>query len=281
MSLIGTWNINISYAASNSVYVSDGFLYLSRTYSNLGNDPTTDTTNWRPGAEIQFTKGADIASATALTLGADGNYFDGTGTAAITSIVTVGVGAIAKIHFDGILTFTHDATGLILPGGADITTAAGDEAEVYEYAAGDWRCTSYTRASGEALVTVTVFASAAEVATGTEPEKAIAPLTAGDHLSAAKAWVSFRRTGTVLIDDDYNVTSITDDGTGSYTVNFDTNFAAADYTVVIGANRDGGSSFGFQGYDTKVAGSVHLTTTNTTGVATDYTEVAMSAFGVQ
>jgi len=90
-----------------------------------------------------LTKGADVASANALTLGADGNYFDITGTTAITSIGTLGVGRIVKLHFDGALTLTHHATDLVLPGAANITTAAGDEAEFFEYATGDWRCTNY------------------------------------------------------------------------------------------------------------------------------------------
>ena len=92
---------------------------------------------------VQFKKGADIASASALTLGTDGNYFDVTGTTPITSISAVGVGAVIKLHFDSALTLTHNATDLILPGGANITTATGDEAEFIEYATGDWRCTSY------------------------------------------------------------------------------------------------------------------------------------------
>jgi hypothetical protein len=94
-----------------------------------------------------WSKGADVASAAALTLGDDGNYFDVTGTMAITSIATVGVGTVIKLHFDGALTLTHHATDLVLPGGANITTAAGDEAEFVEYAAGDWRCVNYERAS--------------------------------------------------------------------------------------------------------------------------------------
>jgi hypothetical protein len=95
----------------------------------------------------KWAKGADVASATSLSLGDDGNYFDITGTTAITSIATKGVGTVVKLHFDAGLTLTHNATDLILPGGANIVTAAGDEAEFVEYAAGDWRCTNYSRAS--------------------------------------------------------------------------------------------------------------------------------------
>lgn len=101
---------------------------------------------------VIFTKGADVASATALPVITDGNYFDVTGTTAITSIDTVGVGVWIKLHFDGALILTHNATDLILPGAANITTVAGDEAEFVEYATGDWRCVNYQRTSGVPVV---------------------------------------------------------------------------------------------------------------------------------
>lgn len=108
--------------------------------TNLGTTPQWFGTEY---------KGADIASANALVLGSDGNYFDVTGTTTITSIGTMGVaGFEATLQFDGILTLTHHATDLVLPGGANITTAAGDEAEFKEYEADKWRCTNYTKASG-------------------------------------------------------------------------------------------------------------------------------------
>jgi hypothetical protein len=105
------------------------------------------------GSQIQWSQGADVASATALAVLTDGNYFDVTGTTAITSINTTGgIGTLIKLHFDDALTLTHDDTDLILPGGANITTAAGDEAEFIEYAAGKYRCTNYSKASGAAVV---------------------------------------------------------------------------------------------------------------------------------
>lgn len=54
----------------------------------------------------------------------------------------------------------------------------------------------------------------------------------------AKAWVNFNGTGTVAIRDDFNVSSITDNGTGLYTVNFTTAMANANYAVVPGGTRD-------------------------------------------
>ena len=47
----------------------------------------------------------------------------------------------------------------------------------------------------------------------------------------AKAWVNFNGTGTVAIRESFNVSSITDNGTGDYTVNFTTAMPNANYTV--------------------------------------------------
>lgn len=90
-----------------------------------------------------WSKGADVASASALTLGTDGNWFDITGTTAITSIGTLGVGTLVALQFDGSLTLTHHATNLVLPDGQDIVTQAGDIALLYEYASADWRLIGY------------------------------------------------------------------------------------------------------------------------------------------
>ena len=90
-----------------------------------------------------FDKGGDLASGAAMTPGTDGNYFDVTGANTITSIDTVGIGVVLKFHFDAALTLTHHATDLILPGGVNILTSAGDEAEFIEFASGDWRMLNY------------------------------------------------------------------------------------------------------------------------------------------
>jgi len=94
---------------------------------------------------VRWAKGADLTTATAgaLTLGTDGNFFDVNMATAITSIVTQAVGTVVRLQFDQVLTLTYNATNLILPGNDDITTAAGDIAEFVEESAGNWRCTNY------------------------------------------------------------------------------------------------------------------------------------------
>ena len=49
----------------------------------------------------------------------------------------------------------------------------------------------------------------------------------------AKAWVNFNGTGTVAIRDSFNVSSITDNGTGDYTVNFTTAMSSASYVPLV------------------------------------------------
>jgi len=117
--------------------------------------------------QINQSKGADIASATALTLGTDGNYFDVTGTTAITSIGSVGIGTVVTLHFDGALTLTYNATDLILPGADDVTTAAGDEFTFVEYASGDWRCIGYVLANGQSIASPIINGTAQATTSGT------------------------------------------------------------------------------------------------------------------
>ena len=47
----------------------------------------------------------------------------------------------------------------------------------------------------------------------------------------AKAWVNFNGTNTVSIRDSYNVSSITDSGTGQYSINFSVALANANYSA--------------------------------------------------
>jgi hypothetical protein len=49
----------------------------------------------------------------------------------------------------------------------------------------------------------------------------------------ALAWVNFNGTGTVAIRSSYNVSSITDNGTGDYTVNFATALSDANYATSV------------------------------------------------
>ena len=55
----------------------------------------------------------------------------------------------------------------------------------------------------------------------------------------AKAWVNFDGTGTIAIRDDFNIESLTDNGTGNYTVTFSNAMPNANYATI--ATIGGGS----------------------------------------
>lgn len=55
---------------------------------------------------------------------------------------------------------------------------------------------------------------------------------------ACRAWVNFNGTGPVAINASGNVSSITDNGTGDYTVNFSTAIADTNYAIVTGVGGD-------------------------------------------
>ena len=54
-----------------------------------------------------------------------------------------------------------------------------------------------------------------------------------------RAWVNFNGTSTVAIRDSGNVSSVTDNGAGDYTVNFTTAMVDANYAVCISAGQNG------------------------------------------
>lgn len=98
-------------------------------------------------------KGSDVASASTISLG-EGSLFHITGTTTITDIdfATAKNGRRATLIFDGALTLTHNSTSLKLPGGSNITTAAGDRCVVVQDDSDNVIVEIYTKADGTAVV---------------------------------------------------------------------------------------------------------------------------------
>jgi hypothetical protein len=89
---------------------------------------------------------------------------------------------------------------------------------------------------------------------------------AGDRI---KAWVNFDGDGTVTITDSYNVASVSDNGTGAYTINFTANMADTTYAV-IGTARRGDTNNNativmLQSGQTKTAAAVRIKVADVTG----------------
>jgi hypothetical protein len=90
----------------------------------------------------------DLASAATTDLGAQTtDNLRITGTTTITSFGTAANGVTRHLRFAGALTLTHNATSLILPGAANITTAAGDIGTAKSLGGGNWVLTDWQRAA--------------------------------------------------------------------------------------------------------------------------------------
>ncbi len=97
-----------------------------------------------------------------------------------------------------------------------------------------------------------------------------------------RAWVNFNGTGTVAIRASFNVSSITDNGTGDYTVNFTTALADANYTAVAAGSGDisGGSNprQGPNTSDTRSASSIRIRTGLDSTVLADWYAIDVAIF---
>ena len=96
----------------------------------------------------------------------------------------------------------------------------------------------------------------------------------------AKAWVNFNGTGTVAIRRAFNVSSITDNGTADYTVNFtnampDANYATSLNTITL---YNGSADCYSQSAGAYVAGSVRVLTFGTNQSAIDASTVSVAIF---
>ena len=95
---------------------------------------------------------------------------------------------------------------------------------------------------------------------------------------SAKAWVNFNGTGTVAIRASFNVTSITDNGTGNYTVNFTNAMVDANYSTVVSADAASGLLGTIKSSATYLTGSVGLLTYNGSISTADHAIVCISVF---
>lgn len=93
----------------------------------------------RPSGTVEWDKGADIASATTLVLGSDGNSFDVTGTTDIEAISAKPIGTVIILTFDAVARMIHDATALDMSGDVDMVPEANDTLGMICYDGVNWR----------------------------------------------------------------------------------------------------------------------------------------------
>ena len=95
----------------------------------------------------------------------------------------------------------------------------------------------------------------------------------------ARAWVNFNGTGTVAIRASGNVSSITDNGTGDYTVNFTTAMPDTNYNVSGSASNVSGGTFMCPvSAATMLTSSIRVYAVNNTGSVVDSDAVSVAIF---
>jgi len=88
---------------------------------------------------------------------------------------------------------------------------------------------------------VTIDGTANTITANATLTSALSTATGSAPSYSARAWVNFNGTGTVAIRASGNVSSITDNGTGDYTLNFTNAMPDANYSPVFGGARQNGS----------------------------------------
>jgi len=96
-----------------------------------------------------------------------------------------------------------------------------------------------------------------------------------------KGWINMDGSGTVGINDSFNVSSIVDNGTGDYTINWDTDFANANYAVAAFASHVTAEQLyvHYRGSSGWAVGSMRVNSCTHNGTATDADVLTLIAIG--
>ena len=315
----GDWTSK-GYNLGESVTVS-GVFYVCKLTHATGQNPTAGGSLYWVINNRENQKGTNIASATTTTIGTAGlgNYIHITGTTTITSFGTAANAGLRRtLIFDGIVTITNGAN-LICVGGTNIVTVANTIVSVIAETTTQWRVeyvihpsvsfaelgyldgvtsaiqtqinSKFTTASAtESAQGIIELATSAEAQAGTSDTTAITPLKLRNAFNASgtapiyasRAWVNFNGTGTVAIRASGNVSSITDNGVGDYTVNFTTAMPDANYSMSGGTQAviSGGSAelISFKDGVVPLAGSARIITHRTGAGNIDTTYATVTFF---
>ena len=96
----------------------------------------------------------------------------------------------------------------------------------------------------------------------------------------AKVWVNLQGDGTAAIRDSFNVSSITDNGTGNYTVTFSNAMSNDDYCCLVTTRRHAGVTETTGSINAALAtGSAIVQSVNLSGSAADTQTMCVSIFG--
>jgi len=167
-----------------------------------------------------------------------GGALNVTGATALTGTLTAAAGIVANI--------TGNVTGTAANVTGTVAAANGGTGLTSPSTSGNVLTSNGTAWTSSPIP----IATDAEAIAGTNNTNFLTPLRMREGFNASgtapvyacRAWVNFNGTGTVAIRASGNVSSITDNGTGDYTVNFTNAMPDADFTVASSAGNVGTSN---------------------------------------
>lgn len=137
-------------------------------------------------------------------------------------------------------------------------------------------------AASDTVAGLIEIAVQSEMEAATDTTRAVAPGRVQYHPGVAKSWITFNGTGTIAVTESHNITSITDDGTGDYTVTIATDHSTATYCVLVGSTQVTTPTFSTHTVcDTQAAGSYTVFCRNEGNTAEDMPAVYGATFGDQ
>jgi len=143
---------------------------------------------------------------------------------------------------------------------------------------------------GESSDVITIPSGATIVNSGTATgfgsagaDTSLSNLSATGENRVVQVWVNFNGTGTVAIRDSYNVSSITDNGSGTYDINFASALGNVNYSLSsLGTHESGNSAprnICFKEGNTRSTSAINITNEYYTGSLADAAHMDVTIFG--
>lgn len=268
---VASWSNTTQYLAGSSVQYG-GNVWLCKT-TNTNSAPTDVNANWKR-----------IITVEALTTVLDG-YVATTGNQTIAGVKTFSSTISGSINgnagtvTNGVYT-TGDQTiaGVKTFSSSPIVPTPTTETQATNKAYVD--SVAVTPDASTTVKGIVELATTAEAQAGADDLRAITPLklrnalnaTGAAPIYASRAWINFNGTGAIAIRASGNVSSITDIGTGNYTINMTTPMPDANYAVSGSAGTgatNAGTAFAAITNSAPTTTSFNIATW-TTGANTDY-----------
>ena len=169
----------------------------------------------------------------------------------------------------GGLVTSGDASGVLALQTAGVTALSISAAQVVSF-------TNPVTLTSPTLTSATL--TSATLTTPTIDSAQVPTISGTAPLYMCRAWVNFNGTGTVAIRASGNVSSITDNGTGDYTVNFTTAMPDADYSVALAIQAQTSGGAGLSRNITATSSANRFLTVNTSIVALDVPYLGVTIF---